>query len=444
MRKYILMAIFISILSVYAQANFSMEMRLRSEMENLNSSNADKQVYNREADLRLRPGIDYKVNDYLTVKAVLEIGDIQYGSNGGAVGTDGKNLKTKNIYMDVMPTKNHLFRIGLLPYKDAHSMIIDSDLAGIMWNGLFNKYSVKVGWFAAEDRGEEYIDESSYSFGTSVFLADMDYKLNKMFTLGVNNVFILSRDGYGTAVRRDGVSIFFAPRVQANIGLFHVDAQFVANNNYATYTPYEPGPGYNLPWDPDKTGLGLSIKSSFKMDDQTTFRANLLFRGCYENWENYEAFSSDYDTGLEIINENANGISTHNPMNEFTSANGFQLGVVVPSLFVDWKYTDNVTFTGGFGFIMNDQDYELKVDVSDPLESVNDDMFIAWELDLKAKVTLYDEQIQFYPYLALFVPTDKYAYNKVDNTGSPINFTDDLEPATDMQLKLGTTVKYNF
>jgi hypothetical protein len=71
-------------------------------------------------------------------------------------------------------------------------------------------------------------------------------------------------------------------------------------------------------------------------------------------------------------------------------------------------------------------------------------MFIAWELDLKAKVSLYNDQINFYPYLALFVPTDKFAYNKVDNTGTPINFTDDLEPATDMQLKIGTTVKYNF
>ncbi|MBN2858448.1 MAG: hypothetical protein JXN63_08610, partial [Candidatus Delongbacteria bacterium] len=282
MRKYILLMIFISIISAYTQANFSMEMRLRSEMQNMNSSNADKQIFNREADLRLRPGIDYRVNDYLAVKTVLEIGDIQYGTNGGAVGTDGKNLKTKNIYIDVMPTKNHLFRIGLLPYKDAHSMILDSDLAGIMWKGLFNNYSVDVAWFAAYDEGEMYLSNDTYSFGTSVFLADMDYKINKMFTVGVNNIFVLSRDGYGTAVRRDGVSIFFAPRLQANIGLFHIDAQFIANNNYATYTPYEPGPGFTQPWDPDKTGLGLSVKSKFEMDDQTTFRANLLFRGCYE------------------------------------------------------------------------------------------------------------------------------------------------------------------
>ena len=71
-------------------------------------------------------------------------------------------------------------------------------------------------------------------------------------------------------------------------------------------------------------------------------------------------------------------------------------------------------------------------------------MFIAWELDLKAKVSLYENQINFYPYLALFVPTDNYAYNKVEDSTSPVNFTDDLEPATDIQLKNGTTVKYNF
>lgn len=154
MRKYnTLIVLLISIISAYAQADFGIDMRLRSEIQNLNSTNADKQIYKRSTELRLRPIIEYTVNEYLGVRAVFEIGDIQYGTNGGAIGTDGKNLKTKNVFIDVKPTENHIFRVGLLPYKDAHSMILDSDLAGIMWSGKFNKYSVDVAWLAPEDRG---------------------------------------------------------------------------------------------------------------------------------------------------------------------------------------------------------------------------------------------------------------------------------------------------
>jgi len=116
------------------------------------------------------------------------------------------------------------------------------------------------------------------------------------------------------------------------------------------------------------------------------------------------------------------------------------LGVVVPSVFADWKYKENITFTGGFGFILNDQSYEKVMDVFDPQESINDDMFIAWEIDLKAKIVLYDS-MQILPYMAFFVPTDNFVYNTASN---PLNFTEDSEPATDTQMKIGATVKYNF
>jgi len=445
MKKLISIFILISIISAFAQVKFGMQMRMRSELQNLNSTDADKQVYDRMVDVRLRPDVSYTVNDYLSVKAVFEIGDVKYGTDGGAIGTDGKNLETKNVYIDVKPTQNHAFRIGLMPIKDEHSFIIDTDLAGILWMGKFEKYAVDLGWFAALDNEEFYNnnDDNTYSFGTTLVSLNQSYQWNKYLTLGVYNLFVLDRTEYMDGVTREGVSIYFAPRADINIGKFHVNGQFVANNKYADYKNIGDNPAYtDEPWDPDKTGLGLSIKSRFEMDSKTTFRANLLFRGCYENWENYEAYKSFYDTGLEILNENTNGIYSHNPMNAFTIANGFQLGVVVPSIFVDWKYMDNVTLTGAFGFIMNDQSYDKAINVYDPAESLNEDMLIAWEIDLKAKVVLYDN-IQIFPYFAFFVPTDNFAYNTVNNTTSPINFKDG-EPATDVQIKVGTTIKYNF
>ncbi|HAQ61561.1 TPA: hypothetical protein DCR49_06125 [Candidatus Delongbacteria bacterium] len=461
MKKLISIIILISIAAVSAQAKFGMQMRLRSEMQNLNSTDADKQVYDRQVDVRLRPDISYTVNDYLSVKAVFEIGDIQYGSEGGARDTDGKNLETKNIFIDIKPTKNHTFRLGLMPYKDAHSMIVDTDLAGILWMGQFEKYNVEFGWFAANDKDEEYMSQETYSFGTSLIGLNQMFTMNKYIKLGVSNLFVMNREEYLPGVNRDYVSVFTAPRIVLDFGKFNFDAQFIHNNNFADYDEVEDNPLYtDQPHDPDRTGLGLSVKSKFEMDSKTTFRANILFRGCYENWENYEAYKSFYDTGLEILNEDANGITFHNPMNTFTSSNGHQLGIVVPSVFVDWKYKENIVFTGGFGFVMNDQSYDKRTiwgsnNAYEALDNVvNDDMFLAWELDFKAKVTLYDN-IAFLPYIAFLVPTDNFAYNTIYNPDTDTydrdtNFIDDNdpdtinEPATDMQMKIGATVKYNF
>ena len=452
MKKYITLLIVLSILPIAAQVDFGMRLRLRSEMQTLNATNSDNQVYDRAADIRMRPNIDYTVNDYISLRAVLEIGNIRYGSNGGTIGTDGVNLQTKNLFMSLQPTRNHIIKLGLLPYKDAHSMIVDTDMAGIMWHGRFEDYSVNLGWFAALDEGEKYLGEKSHSFGSTVFLADFSYRMNDMFTFGVNNFFVISKDDFSDQSPREEVRIFFAPRVQAEIGPFSADAQFVANNNYAVYNPYNPHNGFSQPKDSDRTGLALSLKTRFQMDERTTFRANLLFRGCYENWENYEDFMSDYDTGLEIINENPFGISSHNPMKDFVvhspnynpenpRGHIYQLGVVVPALFVDWKYMDNVTFTGGFGFIMNDQAYGKSIDWSDPSSLKTNDLFMAWELDLKAKVTMYDDQISFLPYMAFFMPSDNFAMNITENAD---NFTSDMLPAADMQFKIGMTVNYNF
>ena len=91
MNKIISVIVLALAVSAFAQADFGMKMRFRSEFQNLNSTNADKQIYDRKADLRLRPSIGYTINDYLCVKSVFEIGDIQIGNaaKGGSFGTDG-------------------------------------------------------------------------------------------------------------------------------------------------------------------------------------------------------------------------------------------------------------------------------------------------------------------------------------------------------------------
>jgi len=172
----------------FAQIKFGMNMRVRSELQNLNSTDADTQIYDKRTDFRFRPYVGYNINDNLFVKAVFEIGDIQFGTNPSAdLGTDGVNTETKNLYLCIKPNKDHKITLGLLPYKDPHGFIFNADVAGILWNGHFNKYNVDLGWLAPVDENEKNIDGETYSYGTSFFALGLDYQLNKKITLGLSN-----------------------------------------------------------------------------------------------------------------------------------------------------------------------------------------------------------------------------------------------------------------
>jgi hypothetical protein len=419
--------VLVSIAVAFAQIKFGMDMRVRSELQNLNSTDTDTQIYDKKTDLRFRPFVGYNINDNLFVKAVFEVGDIQFGTNPSAgLGTDGINTETKNLYLDIKPNKDHKITIGLLPYKDPHGFIFNADVAGILWKGKFNKYSVDLGWFAPFDYNEENISEDTYSYGTTFFALGLEYILNERITLGLSNFLLFKRDKFKDTppllVNSDEVSIFVAPRLVGNYGKIKFDAQFVVNNRYYDYDVVEGNPDtFTQPHDPDKTGTGFSLKSTFDVDKKLTIRANFLYRGCQTMYENFETEAPFYDTGLEILNQNPDGIANKDPM-DFELYE--KLGVALPVVLVDYKLKDNVVLTGGLGVFMFDQNYG----------KVANAMYQGSEFDLKAKVTLYDN-LNIIPYFALFVPD--VGYSRVMDLSNP-------DHPEDFIMKLGTTLKYSF
>lgn len=430
MKKFVLILVLVSIVAAFAQIKFGMDMRVRSELQNLNSTDADTQIYDKKADLRFRPYVDYKINDNLLVKAAFEIGDIQFGTNPHAdLGTDGINTETKNLYLDIIPSKDHKITLGLMPYQDPHGFIFNADVAGILWNGQFEKYSVDLGWFAPVDNDEINFNDHTYSYGTTFFALGLDYKLNDKITLGLSNYLVFDRAEYDVpvlTVNRDEVSIFVAPRIVGNYGKINFDAQFVVNNRYYDYDVVDGSGAFTQPHDPDKTGTGFSLKSTFTVDKRLTVRANFMYRGCQTMYENFETYAPLYDTGLEIINQNPDGIAVSNPMNLKDNIEGLdvELGVALPVVLVDYKVKDNFALTGGLGVYMFDQNYGI----------VQNAMYMGTEFDLKAKVTLY-ENLNIVPYVAFFLPD--VGYSRV------MDLTNDAHPE-DMIMKLGTTFKYCF
>ena len=428
MKKLVSILILVSIATAIAQVKFGMSMRFRSELQNLNSTDADTQIFDKKADIRFRPYVDYQINDHLLVRAMFEVGDIQFGTTPSAdLGTDGVNTETKNLYLDIRPNDDHKITVGLLPYKDPHGFIFSADVAGILWNGQFNKYSVDLGWFAPYDYDENNISTNTYSYGTTFFALDLGYKLNERIDLGLSNYLVFNRAEFAQpstdlTVNRDEISIFIAPRIVGNFGKVKFDAMLIANNRYYDYDVVEGDAVlFTQPHDPDKTGFGMSVKSTFTVDKKITVRGNFLYRGCQMMYENFETYVPFYDTGLEIINQDPDGIESSNPM----SFEDFEeLGVVLTSVLVDYKVKDNFTMTGGIGIFMFDQTY-LKV---------YNAMYQGFEVDLKAKIVLY-ESLNVIPYIAFFLPD--VGYSRV------MDLSNEAHPE-DMIMKLGTTLMYNF
>ncbi|MDA3837523.1 MAG: hypothetical protein PF574_00920 [Candidatus Delongbacteria bacterium] len=435
MKKFVSILVLVSIAVAFAQIKFGMDMRVRSELQNLNSTDADTQIYDKRTDLRFRPYVDYNINENLFVKAVFEIGDIQFGdthstdasAQGGGIGTDGVNTETKNLYLSIKPSNNHKITIGLLSYQDPHGFIFNADVAGILWNGEFNKYSVDLGWFAPFDENEVNEGIDTYSYGTTFFALGLDYKLNERISFGLSNYLVFDRNVLDQpdptiTVNEDEVSIFIAPRIVGDYGKIKFDAQFVVNNRYYDFDVVSgDAASFSPPHAPDKTGTGMSVKSTFEVDKKLTIRANFLYRGCQTMYENFETFEQFYDTGLEIINQNPVGIDYKDPM-DFELFE--QLGIALPAVLVDYKVRDNIILTGGLGVFMFDQNYA----------KVADTMYMGSEFDIKAKVTLYDN-LNIIPYFALFVPD--VGYSRVMDLTNP-------DHPEDLIMKLGTTLKYSF
>ena len=428
MKKLVSILILVSIATAIAQAKFGMSMRFRSELQNLNSTDADTQIYDKKAVIRFRPYLDYQINDHLLVRAMFEVGEIQFGTSPSAdLGTDGINTETKNLYLEVKPNKDHKITVGLLPYKDPHGFIFNADVAGALWNGQFDKYSVGLGWFAPYDNNEDNIRTNTYSYGTTFFALDLGYKLNERIDLGLSNYLVFDRDEFdqpdpNLAVNRDEISIFIAPRVVGDFGKVKFDAMLVANNRYYDYDVINGNPDdFPTQHDPDKTGFGMSVKTIFAVDKKITVRGNFLYRGCQTMYENFETYVPFYDTGLEILNQNPDGIANKNPMS-FTLYE--ELGVVLTSVLVDYKVKDNFTMVGGIGVFMFDQNYAR----------VSNAMYQGFELDLKAKIVLY-ESLNVIPYIAFFLPDVGYA--------RVMDLTNEAHPEH-LIMKLATTIKYNY
>jgi hypothetical protein len=432
--------VLIMTISLSAQFKTGMAFRTRAEMF---STNEDVQVWRRIADLRFNPYLSYTQNEYLSAKLVFEIGDIGFGNKtqGGALGTDGLNVETKNLFLQLTPNKENTIVLGLQPYKDFHSLLLDADIAGLSWK---NKYMLQgkeltsyLAWFVSEDKDEQYVDESTYSFGNTEIVADFEYQINDKMKVGVNNIVEFVRKEVTTDLHLTGLNMWSAPYFAGTFNKFYMEAVLGLNNIRPDYespegtVEIEDGE-YQGQYSPEHSGIMLSLKTKYDINEEVATRFNFIFRdGDKEyigGYTSYYGIKSYYNSGLEILTESGCGLDkideqVFSPITSYPNYPGNtdinvingHAGIILPAVFVDYNATklvkDNMSFINNLKLTMG---LGYAVTVMDILREGSDGIFrpetwIGTELDIKAEAKMYDE-LYFTPYLAILFPGEWYDY----------------------------------
>ncbi|OQX93130.1 MAG: hypothetical protein B6I17_04145 [Tenericutes bacterium 4572_104] len=419
--------------------------RMRGAMETVTEgTDADTQAYNRYTDIRVRPSFGYKVNNMVSAKLTFEVGDVTFGvdkdklgrSSGGGYMADGVNVETKHAYIDIKPNKNHSFRAGLQPYLDKHSLIFDEDLAGIKWDGKFDKVNTSLAWFVTEDNGEENIDEATYSFGNDIILAELGYTVNKDMKIGLTNIIQMTKteatiEGEEKSAEipdtnLDEMGIWIAPHFQGDFGKFDIGAVFAYNMRSAEFDKVKDNELNKDLEDPDdQSGMAFSLKANIKPDKKLNIGLNFLYTSGDEDGKDYyKDISHFYGNGLEIL---SGGCAIDRTTHGWDGTIFSDKGTMLPVATVDYKVNKNFTIGGAFGMAMTLEDVKY---------GEESDTNLGMEFDVKAKVKMCDA-INVTPFAAFFMPGDAFAYQngQVDEKGDAL---------TDMQIKIGFNLGYSF
>jgi hypothetical protein len=424
--------ILVMAISLSAQFKTGMDFRTRAEMYNMNY---DVAVWQRITDLRFKPWMTYTQNDYLMAKWEIEIGDLGFGNaaKGGAIGTDGINVETKSLFLQISPNKENTVVVGLQPYKDFHALLLDWDVAGISWTSkrvLGGKdFSSMLAWFVSADENEKSVDESTYSFGSTEIVADFEYKMNDKMKFGMNNIFQFVRKELNVNVHETSFNMWIAPYFAGTFDKFYAEAVFGMNNiapAYDTFNDVE----YDV-YNPKHSGLVFSLKTKYNVNEDVDARFNFLYRGGDElgmydpegGFEHYYGIHSFYSTGLEILTESGCGLDgagqVFSPIttygNVFSGYAAGHAGIILPAVFVDYKvknikekmpFMNSLKLTLGLGYAVTAVEVE-RVTGDDGV--ARPESAIGTELNLKAEMQMFDA-LYVKPYFAMLFPGEWYNY----------------------------------
>ena len=160
--------------------------RTQGYLQNIKTKNSGGGLYGEDnsntqslIDQRFRAKLGYTLNDYVSFVYYAEV-DTTWGhrAGGGAVGSDGVNVETKNIYVDLkMPDVNSNLRLGVQGLKDSFDgVVFFDDMAAFNLNGkvglldyslIYSKWSEGEDWNDGDKDAFDWDDTDFYGIDVS-------------------------------------------------------------------------------------------------------------------------------------------------------------------------------------------------------------------------------------------------------------------------------------
>ncbi|MDP2172373.1 MAG: hypothetical protein Q8M98_10190 [Candidatus Cloacimonadaceae bacterium] len=112
-------------------------------------------------DNRLQFGLNAELHEYLNMYGKVEIGNLTWGTDGGAITTSGVNIKTFELYIDYrIESLMANVKIGQQWWSDHRGLILNDTFSGIVFT-MDNCMSFKtqVGWIKANERWKNKSDD---------------------------------------------------------------------------------------------------------------------------------------------------------------------------------------------------------------------------------------------------------------------------------------------
>lgn len=324
-------------LALSATVEISGDARTRMSWNSwFNPATSSQSIYDSRAQIQFRanPAEDF----YFTY--MMRAGNYIWGDHlrTGEYSKKG-SIVTKHLYFDYYGVEDMTFRMGLLPWADRKSLVLDDDIAGFLITRKLNEeMTIEVGY------GHLYEAFTSYAgapYGDAdVALGLIGFDMSDMF--GVNS--IIKR--YQNTNKKGMLDLWFMPYFSYNYMGLQIESMVAFN--YGSYTEsyaHVADDGAVTLKDVTNVGYAFSLDLEYDIEDYGKAGLNFLFSSGDdgsdpESTTAFNTLSSYYMNGLEYMGV---GINDSYPNRFFFDANNDNAGIM--SIVARYAYPVNEKLT---------------------------------------------------------------------------------------------------
>ncbi|MDD4155739.1 MAG: hypothetical protein PHY08_04120 [Candidatus Cloacimonetes bacterium] len=329
-KSLFLAAILLISLALCATVEISGDARTRMSWNNWFDPDSDsKSIFDSRAQ------IQFKVNpaEDLYFVYMLRAGNYVWGdkANTGVWSKKGK-LVTRHLYFDYNGFEDMNIRVGLLPWLDHKSLVLDDDLAGVIVSKKFNQdMTLEVGY------GQVYESDTAFDGTNDYNDADVDAFLG-LISFDMSNMYGVNTIIKSYKINKSRLDLWFMPYFNYNLNGLQIDA--MGAYNYGSYTEAFAGK------DVTNGGYAFSLDLEYNLEENGIAGLNFLYSSGDdgEDPESTTAFntlSSYYMNGLEYMGI---GINDSHPSDFYFDANNNDAGIM--SIVGRYAYPFTEKFTG--------------------------------------------------------------------------------------------------